>query len=216
MGPGSRGKPWCQRQAVASRRTGGSARRSAGAGTTGPGTSHPRAVVAIYIPLIILAAIGPLSPWTTSSSRRSRCAIREFARHSETWIKSLLYIGTFGSFIGFGFAFGQVLSRSVPFGGVLVNLAFRQWFLTTELCLPAVVPHVDERRWRVCRLSLVLCDLLRCHLGRVHTPARGTPRGRLASALGGSVDREHGSQASLARICSATVSWRWRDSTISD
>ena len=26
-----------------------------------------------------------------------------------TWVMSFLYIGTFGTFIGFGFAFGQVL-----------------------------------------------------------------------------------------------------------
>jgi NNP family nitrate/nitrite transporter-like MFS transporter len=41
-------------------------------------------------------------------------AIREVSRHSQTWIMSLLYIGTFGSFIGFGFAFGQVLLVQFP------------------------------------------------------------------------------------------------------
>jgi len=41
-------------------------------------------------------------------------AIREVCRHSETWIMSLLYIGTFGSFIGFSFAFGQVLLVQFP------------------------------------------------------------------------------------------------------
>ena len=35
--------------------------------------------------------------------------MRDVARDRHTWIMSLLYIGTFGSFIGFGFAFGQVL-----------------------------------------------------------------------------------------------------------
>ena len=35
-------------------------------------------------------------------------------RHRETWIISLLYIGTFGSFIGFSFAFGQVLQVQFP------------------------------------------------------------------------------------------------------
>jgi NNP family nitrate/nitrite transporter-like MFS transporter len=35
-------------------------------------------------------------------------------RHRETWIMSLLYIGTFGSFIGFSFAFGQVLLVQFP------------------------------------------------------------------------------------------------------
>ena len=35
--------------------------------------------------------------------------MREVARDRHAWIVSFLYIGTFGSFIGFGFAFGQVL-----------------------------------------------------------------------------------------------------------
>ena len=35
-------------------------------------------------------------------------------RHRETWIMSFLYIGTFGSFIGFSFAFGQVLLVQFP------------------------------------------------------------------------------------------------------
>jgi NNP family nitrate/nitrite transporter-like MFS transporter len=35
--------------------------------------------------------------------------MRDATREPHTWIMSLLYIGTFGSFIGFGFAFGQVL-----------------------------------------------------------------------------------------------------------
>ena len=35
--------------------------------------------------------------------------MREVARDRHAWIMSFLYIGTFGSFIGFGFAFGQVL-----------------------------------------------------------------------------------------------------------
>src|SRR5829696_5139506 len=46
--------------------------------------------------------------------RYAKGAIREVSRHSQTWIMSLLYIGTFGSFIGFGFAFGQVLLVQFP------------------------------------------------------------------------------------------------------
>jgi MFS transporter, NNP family, nitrate/nitrite transporter len=41
--------------------------------------------------------------------------MRDAVREPHTWIVSLLYIGTFGSFIGFGFAFGQVLQ--VQFAG---------------------------------------------------------------------------------------------------
>ena len=79
------------------------------------GTSHPRAVVAIYIPLIILAAIGAaLTMDNLTQQKNAKGAIREVCRHSETWIMSPLYIGTFGSFIGFGLRSGRCLARSVP------------------------------------------------------------------------------------------------------
>jgi NNP family nitrate/nitrite transporter-like MFS transporter len=79
------------------------------------GAQHPRAVVAIYIPLIVLAAVGAVVKMDNLRvNSNSKAAIREVSRHSETWIMSLLYIGTFGSFIGFGFAFGQVLLVQFP------------------------------------------------------------------------------------------------------
>jgi NNP family nitrate/nitrite transporter-like MFS transporter len=79
------------------------------------GTQHPRVVVAIYLPLIILAAIGAvLKMDNLSANSNTKGAILQVCRHSETWVMSLLYIGTFGSFIGFGFAFGQVLLVQFP------------------------------------------------------------------------------------------------------
>jgi NNP family nitrate/nitrite transporter-like MFS transporter len=44
-----------------------------------------------------------------SHLRNDQRAMREVMKDKHTWVMSLLYIGTFGSFIGFGFAFGQVL-----------------------------------------------------------------------------------------------------------
>ncbi len=79
------------------------------------GASQPRAIVAIYIPLIVLAALGSalfMNNLTVASNAKG--AIREVTRHKETWLISLLYIGTFGSFIGFSFAFGQVLLVQFP------------------------------------------------------------------------------------------------------
>jgi NNP family nitrate/nitrite transporter-like MFS transporter len=79
------------------------------------GTAHPRVMVVIYIPLIILAAIGAvLFMDNLAQATRAKGAIREVMAHRETWIMSLLYIGTFGSFIGFSFAFGQVLLVQFP------------------------------------------------------------------------------------------------------
>jgi NNP family nitrate/nitrite transporter-like MFS transporter len=79
------------------------------------GVSHPRALVAIYIPLILLAALGAaLTMDNLTQNSNAKGAIREVTGHRETWIVALLYIGTFGSFIGFGFAFGQVLLVQFP------------------------------------------------------------------------------------------------------
>ena len=50
-------------------------------------------------------------------------AMRDACRDPHTWIISLLYIGTFGSFIGFGFAFGQVLQDQ--FGAHFLTAARR-------------------------------------------------------------------------------------------
>jgi NNP family nitrate/nitrite transporter-like MFS transporter len=46
-----------------------------------------------------------------ATARNQPRAMREATREPHTWIMSFLYIGTFGSFIGFGFAFGQVLTN---------------------------------------------------------------------------------------------------------
>jgi NNP family nitrate/nitrite transporter-like MFS transporter len=79
------------------------------------GVAHPRIMVAIYIPLIVVAAtLSALMMNNLGTARNVKGAIREVTRHRETWLISLLYIGTFGSFIGFSFAFGQVLLTQFP------------------------------------------------------------------------------------------------------
>ncbi|WP_369133421.1 nitrate/nitrite transporter [Modestobacter sp. I12A-02662] len=76
------------------------------------GAEHPRLVLLVYIPFIVVAAVGAalLMDNLRTASNQPR-AIRDALREPHTWIMSLLYIGTFGSFIGFGFAFGQVLQN---------------------------------------------------------------------------------------------------------
>ncbi|GAA1245104.1 nitrate/nitrite transporter [Kitasatospora nipponensis] len=74
------------------------------------GAAHPRLVPLVYLPLIVLAALGAaLRMDNLPGLTNDRRALREVAREPHSWVISLLYIGTFGSFIGFGFAFGQVL-----------------------------------------------------------------------------------------------------------
>jgi NNP family nitrate/nitrite transporter-like MFS transporter len=81
------------------------------------GAGHPGLVAGVYIPLIVLAAAGSARHMDNlTQARNARRGMRDATREPHTWIMSLLYIGTFGSFIGFGFAFGQVLQ--VQFGDV--------------------------------------------------------------------------------------------------
>jgi NNP family nitrate/nitrite transporter-like MFS transporter len=74
------------------------------------GAAYPRLVPAVYLPLIVLAALASARYMDNITGvRNEKGAMREATRDPHTWIMSVLYIGTFGSFIGFGFAFGQVL-----------------------------------------------------------------------------------------------------------
>ncbi|MGK5114526.1 MULTISPECIES: nitrate/nitrite transporter [unclassified Geodermatophilus] len=76
------------------------------------GAQYPRLVLLVYIPLIVAAAIGAaLLMDNLTTARNQPRAMREATREPHTWIMSFLYIGSFGSFIGFGFAFGQVLQN---------------------------------------------------------------------------------------------------------
>jgi NNP family nitrate/nitrite transporter-like MFS transporter len=75
------------------------------------GIAHPRLILAVYIPLVVLAALGAaLAMNNLNHMRNDKRAMRDVAKGAHTWIVSVLYIGTFGSFIGFSFAFGQVLT----------------------------------------------------------------------------------------------------------
>ncbi|MFF8634340.1 nitrate/nitrite transporter [Streptomyces pilosus] len=72
----------------------------------------PRALLGLYIPLIVVAAVlAALYMDNLASVRNDTGAARDAARDAHTWIMSFLYIGTFGSFIGYSFAFGQVLQN---------------------------------------------------------------------------------------------------------
>ena len=79
------------------------------------GAGHPRLMVGIYIPLIVVSALlSALFMDNLTQNSNAKGAMREVMSHPQTWLISLLYIGTFGSFIGFGFAFGQVLLVQFP------------------------------------------------------------------------------------------------------
>jgi NNP family nitrate/nitrite transporter-like MFS transporter len=76
------------------------------------GAAHPRTLAMIFVPLLLAAAVGAWTRMDNLPGMRTgggifRAALAE--RH--TWLISLLYVGTFGSFIGFSFAFGLVLQN---------------------------------------------------------------------------------------------------------
>ncbi|WP_455360536.1 nitrate/nitrite transporter [Streptomyces sp. SYSU K21746] len=74
------------------------------------GATHPRIVLAAYIPLILVAAACALLRMDNLAPvKNDTGAAKEAVRDGHTWIMAFLYIGTFGSFIGYSFAFGLVL-----------------------------------------------------------------------------------------------------------
>jgi len=89
----------------------------------GAGAGHPRIVLAIYIPLIVVAAaLSALFMDNLAPVRNDTGAAIAAAREPHTWIMSVLYIGTFGSFIGYSFAFGLVLQNQ--FGRTPLHAAY--------------------------------------------------------------------------------------------
>ena len=75
-------------------------------------------VCAVYLVLIAVAALGAaLFMDNLRNQKADFGAIAEVLRHRESWVISFLYIGTFGSFIGFSFAFAQVLQINFLAGG---------------------------------------------------------------------------------------------------
>jgi MFS transporter, NNP family, nitrate/nitrite transporter len=74
------------------------------------GVSHPRLLLAVYIPLVVISALcAALFMNNLATVRNDTGAAKEAVTDPQTALMSLLYIGTFGSFIGYSFAFGLVL-----------------------------------------------------------------------------------------------------------
>ncbi|MEU0370548.1 nitrate/nitrite transporter [Streptomyces sp. NPDC006283] len=74
------------------------------------GAAHPRLVLGIYMPLIVVAALcAALWMDNLAPVKNDTGAAIDAAKEGHTWIMAFLYLGTFGSFIGYSFAFGLVL-----------------------------------------------------------------------------------------------------------
>jgi NNP family nitrate/nitrite transporter-like MFS transporter len=83
----------------------------------------PRVLLGIYIPLIVVAAVlAAVYMDNIASVKNDTGAAKDAAKDAHTWIMSFLYVGTFGSFIGYSFAFGQVLQNQ--FGRTPLQAAY--------------------------------------------------------------------------------------------
>ncbi|WP_405472657.1 nitrate/nitrite transporter [Streptomyces canus] len=83
----------------------------------------PRVLLGIYIPFIVVAAVlAALFMNNIENVKNDTGAAKDAVKDGHTWIMSFLYIGTFGSFIGYSFAFGQVLTNQ--FGRTPLEAAY--------------------------------------------------------------------------------------------
>jgi NNP family nitrate/nitrite transporter-like MFS transporter len=69
----------------------------------------------VWLPLIAVAALGAwLHMDSLTQAKADTSSYVNALRHGQTWVMSLLYIGTFGSFIGFSFALPLVIKNTFP------------------------------------------------------------------------------------------------------
>lgn len=105
------------------------------------GDREPYWVCAIYLVLLAVAGLGAALYMDNLTEYRIELnTMRAVVSEPHTWVISLLYIGTFGSFIGFSFAFGQVLQINfiASGGGGRVTLAaFCAMLLATGILISA-------------------------------------------------------------------------------
>lgn len=86
-------------------------------------SAGPRVLLGIYIPFIVLAAVlAAMKMDNIAHLKNDTGAAKEAVKDAHTWIMSFLYVGTFGSFIGYSFAFGLVLQTQ--FGRTPLQAAY--------------------------------------------------------------------------------------------
>jgi MFS transporter, NNP family, nitrate/nitrite transporter len=85
----------------------------------------------LWVPFIVIAAIAALVFMDSiTSAKPDRYSYKLAMTNTNTWVMAFLYIGTFGSFIGFSFAFPTLIKANFPelnHVGIMValgNLAF--------------------------------------------------------------------------------------------
>jgi MFS transporter, NNP family, nitrate/nitrite transporter len=77
------------------------------------GNRSPHWVCAVYLVFLSVAALGAAVFMDNLTNQRTNGrSMIDVMAYRDSWLIALLYIGTFGSFIGFSFAFGQVLQMN--------------------------------------------------------------------------------------------------------
>ena len=88
-----------------------------------PGKPALENAALMWMPLIVIAALGAFFFMNNLSSARSNFKDQvQVIGHKHTWIMSVLYVATFGSFVGYSAAFPLLLKTQFP--EVSANLAF--------------------------------------------------------------------------------------------
>lgn len=82
------------------------------------GGDYAYLICAIYLVLVGLTAVGAaLYMDNLTNQRADLSSMGQALRVPQSWVIAFLYIGTFGSFIGYSFAFAQILQISFKAGG---------------------------------------------------------------------------------------------------
>jgi NNP family nitrate/nitrite transporter-like MFS transporter len=69
----------------------------------------------MWLPFIVIAMLGAwLYMDSISDAKSDARSYAKSVKHPQTWVMSLLYIGTFGSFIGYAFALPLVIKNTFP------------------------------------------------------------------------------------------------------
>ncbi|WP_084536318.1 nitrate/nitrite transporter [Nocardia yamanashiensis] len=92
--------------------------------TLGAAYGNASVVCLIYLALIVVAALGAALYMDNVKNQKADLSYMVKAlKVPQSWAIAFLYIGTFGSFIGYSFAFGQVLQISFKAGGATAAAA---------------------------------------------------------------------------------------------
>jgi NNP family nitrate/nitrite transporter-like MFS transporter len=69
----------------------------------------------LFMPFILVAAVGAWKKMDSLTQAKTDTeAYKQAVRQPQTWVMSVLYIGTFGSFIGYSFALPLVIKNTFP------------------------------------------------------------------------------------------------------